>query len=168
MLGASLEPGIDLVLDAVGFDSRCAAADLVLTGEGRLDPNSRRGKACVGVARAARALGIPVVALVGEVAPGEDFGDLFDRVISLSERYGVERSLAEPETLLAEVAGEAVGAPVQIRKRERLLLEHCGDRIGAASYPAFERSDDAAAKGSLPVRGVPCDQHLLALGVRQQ
>ncbi len=108
MLGASLEPGIDLVLDAVGFDSRCAAADLVLTGEGRLDPNSRRGKACAGVARAARALGIPVVALVGAVAPGEDFGDLFDRVISLSERYGIDRSLADPETLLSEVAVDLV------------------------------------------------------------
>jgi len=108
MLGAVLEPGIDLVLDAVGFGRRCAAADLVLTGEGRLDASSRRGKACAGVAHAARGLGVPVVAVVGAVAPGEDFGDLFDRVISLSERYGVERSLAEPEALLAEVAGEIV------------------------------------------------------------
>jgi glycerate kinase len=108
MLGAVLEPGIDLVLDAVGFESRCAAADLVLTGEGRLDASSRHGKACAGVARVARGLGVPVVAVVGAVAPGENFDDLFDGVISLSERYGVERAMAEPEALLAEVAGELI------------------------------------------------------------
>lgn len=83
MLGARLERGIDLVLDAVDFERRCAAADLVFTGEGRLDMQTRRGKACAGVADAARALGVPVVAIVGSVAPG-DYSDLFAEVITLA------------------------------------------------------------------------------------
>ncbi len=111
MLGAVLEPGIDLVLDALDFRRRCAAADLVLTGEGRLDAQSRHGKACAGVALAARAQGVPVVAVVGAVAPGDDFGDLFARVVSLSDLYGPRRARAEPEVLLAEAAAEVVRAP---------------------------------------------------------
>ena len=117
MLGAVLEPGIDLVLEAVAFESRCAVADLVLTGEGRLDASSRRGKACAEVARRVRGLGVPVVAVVGAVAPGEDFDDLFDQVISLSERYGVERAMAEPESLLAEVAAEVVARVARSTER---------------------------------------------------
>ncbi|MDY7108531.1 MAG: glycerate kinase, partial [Planctomycetota bacterium] len=59
MCGATLEPGIELILQAVGFEKRCRAADLVLTGEGRLDGQSLQGKACMGVASAADRLGVP-------------------------------------------------------------------------------------------------------------
>ena len=111
MLGAVLEPGIDVVLDAVDFRRRCAAADLVLTGEGRLDSQTRRGKACEGVAVEARAQGVPVVAIVGAVAPGENFGDLFARVVSLSERYGPRRARDEPEAMLALAAADVVREP---------------------------------------------------------
>ena len=62
-LGGALEPGIDLVLERVGFTGRAAAADLVLTGEGRFDAQSLSGKAVMGVAHAAG--DTPVVALVG-------------------------------------------------------------------------------------------------------
>jgi glycerate 2-kinase len=65
LLGASVRPGIDVVLDLVGFVDQLAGADLVITGEGSLDAQSLAGKAPVGVARAAAAYGIPVVAVAG-------------------------------------------------------------------------------------------------------
>ncbi len=69
---AQVRSGIDIVLDAVGFDNRLVGADLVLTGEGRLDLQTGGGKAVSGVvARASRA-GIPVVALVGGFDPSID------------------------------------------------------------------------------------------------
>ncbi len=68
LLGAELRSGIEVVLDVVGFDALLADADLVLTGEGRIDAQSTQGKVVGGVARRARAWGVPVFALVGDVA----------------------------------------------------------------------------------------------------
>ena len=67
--GSTLQMGIETVLDLAEFDRRCAGADLVLTGEGRLDQQSLRGKTVIGVARRAKALGVPVAALVGAAVP---------------------------------------------------------------------------------------------------
>ncbi|HYY82588.1 MAG TPA: glycerate kinase [Actinomycetes bacterium] len=65
VLGATLQPGIDLILELVGFPATLPGARLVITGEGSLDEQTLHGKAPVGVARAARAAGIPVVAVAG-------------------------------------------------------------------------------------------------------
>jgi glycerate kinase len=65
LLGAELRPGIDLVLDLVGFAVRLDGTDLVITGEGALDAQTLHGKAPAGVAAAAAAAGIPVVAVCG-------------------------------------------------------------------------------------------------------
>jgi glycerate 2-kinase len=66
VLGAQLRPGIDLLLDLLGFDRLVVGADLVVVGEGSLDEQSLRGKAPVGVARRARAAGVgSVVAVCG-------------------------------------------------------------------------------------------------------
>jgi glycerate kinase len=65
LLGAELRPGIELVLDLVGFDRLLERADLVVTGEGSLDEQSLAGKAPIGVARAAARAGVPVVAVAG-------------------------------------------------------------------------------------------------------
>ncbi|MEM6391802.1 MAG: glycerate kinase [Planctomycetota bacterium] len=70
MLGGRLRRGIDLVLDAVGFADRVQSADLVLTGEGCLDGQSASGKAVMGVATAAREVGVETVALVGAAKDG--------------------------------------------------------------------------------------------------
>ncbi len=67
-LGAQLQSGIDLVLDATDFAALAAQADVVVTGEGRLDGQSVMGKAPVGVARLAKRTGKPVIALAGSVA----------------------------------------------------------------------------------------------------
>ena len=64
-LGASLQSGIESVLNAVAFDRAAADADLIFTGEGRLDSQSLRGKVVIGVARRAKRLGKRVIAIVG-------------------------------------------------------------------------------------------------------
>jgi glycerate kinase len=64
-LGSPLVMGIEAVLDTVKFDGMLNGADLVLTGEGKLDAQSLRGKAVIGISRRARAAGVPVVAIVG-------------------------------------------------------------------------------------------------------
>jgi glycerate 2-kinase len=65
LLGAELRPGIDLLLDLLGFDDLLPGSALVVTGEGSLDEQSLHGKAPVGVARRAGAGGVPVVAVCG-------------------------------------------------------------------------------------------------------
>ena len=66
-LGARIVSGIDYVMEATGLAEQMAWADIVVTGEGQLDGQSRHGKACSGVARLAGAVGRPVVAIVGAV-----------------------------------------------------------------------------------------------------
>jgi glycerate kinase len=70
--GARLQMGIQTVLDTVGFDTLAAGADLVFTGEGKLDTQSLRGKVVIGVAQRAKKLGVPVVAVVGGADTGID------------------------------------------------------------------------------------------------
>ena len=67
-LGAELIPGAELVLDAMGFDAIARGADLVITGEGRMDGQTLQGKAPTAVLAHANRLGIPVLALVGSLA----------------------------------------------------------------------------------------------------
>ena len=72
LLGAELRPGIEVVLDLVGFDERARRASLVITGEGCLDAQTLQGKVVAGVTRRASALGVPVVAFAGSVEPGAE------------------------------------------------------------------------------------------------
>jgi glycerate kinase len=65
VLGATQRPGIDVVLDLIRFHDQLAGARLVVTGEGRLDEQTLHGKAPAGVAAAATAAGVPVVAVSG-------------------------------------------------------------------------------------------------------
>ena len=73
VLGATLRPGIDLVLDLVGFRAVLGGARLVVTGEGSLDRQTLHGKAPAGVAATARSAGVPVVAVAGRslLSPSE-------------------------------------------------------------------------------------------------
>jgi len=70
--GATLQPGIETVLDTVCFEERISGADFVITGEGRLDSQSLRGKVVIGVARRAKRAGVPVLAVVGDIGDGID------------------------------------------------------------------------------------------------
>lgn len=63
--GSRLQMGIETVLDTVGFDALVHDADCIFTGEGKIDSQSLRGKVVIGVARRAKKLGVPVIAVVG-------------------------------------------------------------------------------------------------------
>ena len=79
-LGAELKMGIDVVLDAVDFDGLLKGADCVFTGEGRIDSQSLGGKVVIGVARRAKRLGVPVIAVVGDV--GDGIGGAYEEGVS--------------------------------------------------------------------------------------
>ena len=72
LLGARLRPGIEAVLDMVDFDRLLEGADLVVTGEGRADGQSARGKVVSGVARRAGPRGVPLAVIAGSAAPEAD------------------------------------------------------------------------------------------------
>ncbi len=69
-LGGKLLPGVELVLDAVGLEEELKDADVVFTGEGRLDSQTVMGKAPAGVAALAKGHGVPVIALSGCIGDG--------------------------------------------------------------------------------------------------
>lgn len=98
VLGATLKPGVDIVLDAVGLDAIVRDADLVVTGEGRMDFQTVHGKTPIGVARVAKRHGKPVIALAGGLGRGveavHDHG--IDAVFSVLNRIStLEEALAE-------------------------------------------------------------------------
>ncbi len=78
--GASLEAGIEVVLDTIRFEQIAGDADLILTGEGKIDKQSLGGKVVIGVARRAKRLGVPVAAIVGDI--GEGIEDVYHEGIS--------------------------------------------------------------------------------------
>ena len=69
-LDGRLRAGVDIVLDTVGLDQHLEGADLVITGEGQLDYQTVYNKAPIGVARRAKARGIPVIAISGSLGEG--------------------------------------------------------------------------------------------------
>jgi len=97
--GAQLKPGIETVLDTVNFDERVAGADFVITGEGRLDSQSLRGKVVIGVARRARRAGVPVVAIVGDIA--DDIDEAYEAGVTAvfsTNRLAIPFSEAKPRS----------------------------------------------------------------------
>jgi glycerate 2-kinase len=108
--GAVLVPGFDAVADEIDLHDAVERADLVITAEGFLDQQSFEGKVVGGVVGLAAPLGVPCVAIVGEVVedlepPGKDF-----EIVSLVERFGRERAHADTLACIAEVAGEVLAA----------------------------------------------------------
>jgi glycerate kinase len=104
-IGASLVPGFDLVAERLGFAELLAGVDVVVTGEGRLDATSFTGKVVGRVLESARTSGIEALVVAGDVAPGASID-----AVSLVERYGPERALAEPAECLAEIVETALAA----------------------------------------------------------
>jgi glycerate kinase len=97
---AELRPGFDVVADAVELKEKIKAADVVITGEGKLDTQTLEGKAPAGVARLARKLAKGVFAIVGRAAPDQQVRDIFDGV------YELGGSIPQARELLRERARE--------------------------------------------------------------
>jgi glycerate kinase len=78
--GSHLEMGIQTVLDTVNFDKLLSDADLVFTGEGKIDSQSLRGKVVIGVAQRAKQQNVPVIAVVGDI--GDPIDAAYDQGVS--------------------------------------------------------------------------------------
>lgn len=92
-LGGSLKSGINTVLDTIQFDHMLANTDLVITGEGRIDGQSLRGKAVIGIAERAKKQNIPVIAVVGGI--GEDAEKAYD--MGVSSIFSINRAAIDFE-----------------------------------------------------------------------
>jgi glycerate kinase len=101
--GASLVPGFEAVADELELHDLVDGADLVVTAEGFLDEQSFDGKVVGGVAGLAAAMGVPCVAVVGEVVDDLDPGKELE-VVSLVERFGTERAHHETLACIEAVA----------------------------------------------------------------
>lgn len=111
VLGATLRPGIELLLGLLDFENQVRGTDLVVVGEGSLDSQSLRGKAPVGVARLARSVGVGVVAVCGrnELDPTQLRGAGIDLVYACGDlEPDRERSMATAATLLERLGGRLV------------------------------------------------------------
>ncbi len=96
-LSAQLQMGIDTVLEVTGFDKLAEGADFIFTGEGKIDTQSLRGKVVIGVARRAKAIGVPVIAIVGDI--GDDIEKAYELGVTgifSTNRVAVPFSQAKP------------------------------------------------------------------------
>lgn len=111
ILKARLRPGVEVVTHAVDLERKLAGCDLVITGEGRLDGQTVFGKAPAGVARVARRLGIPVIAICGSLGP--DAGN--------ARAAGITAFFSALEEPVAEA---------DLPRRGPGMLERCAEQVG--------------------------------------
>ena len=102
LLGGTIQSGIDAVLDVTGFDRQLEGADLVITGEGRIDSQSADGKVVSGVARRTRAKGVPLIAIAGGIA--DSAGAVYD--IGVSAMFSTDRAALPVNMLGARSPGD--------------------------------------------------------------
>jgi glycerate kinase len=106
----ALRPGVDLLMDATDFPARLARADIVITGEGRIDAQTGFGKTALGVANRAAAAGVPCIAVGGGV---EEAGIAALAAVGAVAVPVVERPMSVDDAMAAGVAP----------------IERCGERI---------------------------------------
>ncbi len=111
-LGASFRNGIDVVLDAAGFEARAQGASWVLTGEGRIDRQTLSGKTVSGLLARCRALGVPVVAFGGSVDPAAEAAlqaqGLTQAIPMVGGLVTLTEALREPGRVLEETVSQAL------------------------------------------------------------
>lgn len=107
-LKAEMRPGIDLVLETIGLEAQLQDADLVFTGEGRMDATSARGKTPAGVAALAKKHGVPVIALTGCLGAGYEalYEIGVDAVLPIADGPMTLEQSMENAALLLERAAE--------------------------------------------------------------
>ena len=109
--GAKLQRGVDIVIDATGLKDELRNADLVFTGEGRVDFQTAFGKTPAGVARVARRFGVPVIAIGGALA--DDARGVFAHGIAgtasaVARDMDLEEALRKAPALIADAAERAL------------------------------------------------------------
>jgi len=108
-IGANLLPGFACVAEEVGLEESIEVADLVITGEGKIDDTSWAGKVVGGVAEMAERYDRPVLAIGGMVELSTSLPEHVT-VVSLTERFGLEASMTRASELAAQVAEEWIVA----------------------------------------------------------
>ncbi|AJT42332.1 glycerate kinase [Psychromicrobium lacuslunae] len=107
----TIESGVELVAELLGLREKIAEADLVITGEGSVDEQSLAGKTPIGVARAAQALGVPVVLVAGQLSVGLDVLGELGVVAAASAAESArseELAMSEPERYLRQATENAL------------------------------------------------------------
>lgn len=116
---ANLRPGFAIVAEAVGLAERIRTADLVITGEGRLDESSLHGKVPVSVAALCRQLRVPCIAVVGGIERSIQWETTFQRVHALSDyARDTTQAIAEAPKLLKKAVIEALHER-ELKQRQR-------------------------------------------------
>ena len=108
-LGAQFRPGVEVVAELVGLESAIRGADLVITGEGRFDAQTLRGKTPFGVARVAKRHGVPVIVIAGTLGDGYEqmYAHGVDAAFALpSGPMSLEQACSEAPRLLRERAAD--------------------------------------------------------------
>ena len=121
LLGGALRSGIDAVLDAVGFDAALAGADLVITGEGRVDSQSVDGKVISGVAARTREKGVPLVVIAGGIDDSADAA----YELGVSAMFSTDRAALSVDKLAGRTA-----ADYEATLRDVLRLVRIAEDIG--------------------------------------
>ena len=105
---AQIRPGFDMIAEALHLESRIAAADLIVTGEGRIDEQTLDGKGPAGIAALARKAGKRVIAFGGSVAaPAEEAG-IFDALVPIADRpLTIGEAMTETASLLERASRRA-------------------------------------------------------------
>jgi len=112
-LGGELKPGIDIIMNAVNLERVLEGADLVITGEGRIDSQTVGGKAPIGVARVAQRLGVPVIGMAGVLGEG----------VEVVHQHGIDAVFS----ILPRLAPLAT-----ILLQGEINLQHCARNIAQA------------------------------------
>lgn len=110
-IGSKLERGIDIVINETNLQTMIESADIVFTGEGRIDFQTKFGKAPYGVAKEAKKNGLPVIAICGEIGEGYDelYNHGFTSIFSIVNRpMTLEESIKDSKKLIRDVSERIV------------------------------------------------------------
>jgi glycerate kinase len=109
-LNAELKPGIDIVISFTGLEASIRAADLVITGEGRIDSQTSKGKVISGITRIAKKFGKKVIAFCGSVSDDANVPGL-DKIIPVTPEGMPLQEAMKPDVAAdnLELAAETIG-----------------------------------------------------------
>ena len=116
-------PGVDVAMELTGFEDRVGKADLVLTGEGRVDVQTAYGKTALGVAERAREAGVPTICFGGGVTP--------EGAAFMHERGVVTVAVTERPMSLADAVAAGTGPISRAAERVARLID-LGMELGRA------------------------------------
>ena len=112
-LGAELKKGIELVIEITKLEEKIKVADLVITGEGMIDYQTRFGKTPYGVAKIAKKYGVPVVAIAGSIGEGFEvlYENGFDTIFSIIDKpMTLKQAIRDSKTLIETTAERIIRA----------------------------------------------------------